>query len=243
MRRCTRNVSDAVRGRSREKISGRFAGARKHQRHSGEHRAQINLQSAIAADVVERAPDDLRTAPLPRQRPRKTLQAVRDQLRRAGGTRGQQYPFGPAACAPLEAVAHRARIEIGQLGVGGRRGRHLRESLGAQVGGTEDDASRDSVEFQQGDRGAELLAHGEQHGAASERFQATAETGALREVGELEGGLAGVQCARWMVSRPNCRRKPQRCHRVSLATPAFTVVKETGVETCRIPRNFPLPRP
>ena len=211
-------MSDPVRGRAREKISRRFAGARKHQRHSAQHRAQINLQSAVAADVVERAPDRLRTAPLSRQRPRETLQAVRDQLRRAGGTRGQQYPFGPAAFVPLDGTAHRVRIEIGELGVDGRRGRHLRESIEAQVWGTEDDAAGDSVEFQQGDCGAELLAHGEQHGAPAERLQPTAETGGVREVGERKGSLAGMQCARWMVSRPS-RRKPQRCHHASLATP------------------------
>ena len=57
MRRRARKMRHAVQRQALEMLGNRLAGARQHERNAAEHRAQENLQAAVAADVVERAPD------------------------------------------------------------------------------------------------------------------------------------------------------------------------------------------
>ena len=80
---------------AREMIGNRLAGAGKNERSAAEHRAQENLQSAITADVVERAPYRRgvggTAAGDGRREPGKI---VHHHLRHARRARGQQYPFG-----------------------------------------------------------------------------------------------------------------------------------------------------
>ena len=71
-----------------------FIGATEGQRTAAGERAQKNLQSAIAADVVERRPLLQRGG---RDRARQGSQRMHDELRRAAGAGGRQYPFGFAA--------------------------------------------------------------------------------------------------------------------------------------------------
>ncbi len=58
MRRRARQMRHAMPREPEKMIGDRLAGARQNERRAAKHRAQENLQSAIAADVVERAPDD-----------------------------------------------------------------------------------------------------------------------------------------------------------------------------------------
>src|SRR5208282_5626343 len=56
MRRRPGDMRYAVRTRPVQEVRSRFLGARQHERRSVEQRAQKDLQAAIAANVIERAP-------------------------------------------------------------------------------------------------------------------------------------------------------------------------------------------
>src|ERR1700685_4664736 len=58
MRGRARDVGDAMRTRSKQKIAGRFFGRREHERCAAHQRAQEDLQAAVPTDVVEGAPDE-----------------------------------------------------------------------------------------------------------------------------------------------------------------------------------------
>ena len=84
------NMSDARGRRAREKFRGRFAGAREDEGRARQHRAKINLQAAVASNVVKGAPYRWRTGRrLGRQRAAEALEGVKDELRRSGGPGGQ----------------------------------------------------------------------------------------------------------------------------------------------------------
>jgi len=77
-------MSDARGRRAREKFRGRFAGAREDEGRARQHRAKINLQAAVASNVVKGAPYRWRTGRrLGRQRAAEALEGVKDELRRS----------------------------------------------------------------------------------------------------------------------------------------------------------------
>ncbi len=95
LRRRAREMRDAVFGETREMIGDRLAGAGENQRRAAAHRAEIDLQAAVAADVVERAPN---VGAVGRARGAhgggEPFEIVHDHLRHAGRARGHQHPFG-----------------------------------------------------------------------------------------------------------------------------------------------------
>jgi len=110
VRRCARDMRDSARRGTCQEIDCRLARAREHQRRPRQHRAQINLQAAVAANIVERAPNRFRAGRhLRRQSAAETLQGMHDELRRSRGPRGQQNPLGGHARPPLDAPGKRPR--------------------------------------------------------------------------------------------------------------------------------------
>src|SRR5271166_1025114 len=73
------DVGDAGRGGAFEKFEHRLASARQYQGRARQYGAQVDLQAAVAANVVEGAPNRLRTARrLGRQGAAETLQGMRE---------------------------------------------------------------------------------------------------------------------------------------------------------------------
>jgi hypothetical protein len=94
MRRRSRDMGDPASAGAAEKRAGRLGGVRQHQRAAPDDGPQKDLQSAIAADVVERAPHDrLSTGGRRLDRREQAGKRMPHQFRQAGGARSQQNPF------------------------------------------------------------------------------------------------------------------------------------------------------
>ena len=116
-------MRDAVPGQAIEMLADRLARARQHQRSAAEHRAQENLQAAVAADVVEGAPYHRRIALLRLERRRQGGERVHHHFRHARGARRQQYPFGRVGRRDKPIRRHDIRPNI-------QRGREVRRPHG-----------------------------------------------------------------------------------------------------------------
>ena len=129
----------------------RLVGARQHQRAAAEQGAQEDLQAAIAADVVERAPDHRRVIGLrASDRRGQGRRDVHDHLRHAGGAGGEQHPFGMQLSTLGRAPAITSGMQTTGGGVGAEEcrpfaaadnrvdaglGDHIREMVGRESGG------------------------------------------------------------------------------------------------------------
>ncbi len=155
-------------------------GARQHQGRTRQHGAQINLQAAVAADVVESAPHRMRGGwSLRRQRAAQAAQRVHDQLRRSGGSRGQQNPLrafarrrrGPCtdAARPGRAAADTDIAAVSAAGANSGSASTTMASAcgraatpasccGGKIGRAQHHAPRHAVEFDQRERRRQLLA-------------------------------------------------------------------------------------
>ena len=178
-----------------QKLRGRLARARQHQRRAAEHGTQVDLQAAVAADVIERAPHHARCGRLARQRAGQAREGVGDELRGAGRARGEKYPLGGERRLPIDLAGHGRGIQVRELhACPGDRG-DLGERLGAELRRGEHQPARDAIELEQRDGGAQLLAHGEKHRAPAQRFEPSAEAGGVRKTRQLHGHTRGMKCA------------------------------------------------
>ncbi len=96
MRRRSQQMGDAVAGEAFEMIADRLAGAGQNKRNAAEHRAQENLQAAIAADVVERTPDRIVADRPATKRRGQAGERMHHHFRHAGGARREHHPIGLA---------------------------------------------------------------------------------------------------------------------------------------------------
>ncbi len=248
------DVRNAVRAGARQELLGRLRRTREHQRATRQHRAQIDLQAAVAADVVERAPDRVRVRRLAGQESRETRQAMGHELGSTGRAGSQQNPLARRDLAPLARGRHRAALQAPQAMDGpGRAGMvhrtvrqgeirirargDLRQALRTQVGRTQHQAARDAVELEQRKRRAHLLAQRQQYGAAAEGLAFDAEAGACLELGERHRAAGGVQ-GPFEARACACDGIPQGCHHASLAI-SVVLAKEAGVDRIRVRRRVP----
>ena len=194
-------------------IGDRLAGAGKDKRRPAADRAQINLQTAVTANIVERAPDirAVGRAWYP-QRGGERCKIVDDHLRHAGGARGHHYPVRVTARRQIvhqrldhgsahdarEAIKRRVRGRalVGQdrvdTGDGDDGGKMCRIGVRRQ----DDDTARDAFQLDQCKRAGELAFGGEQHRTSGKLARVTAQTGAARKIGEAERRAAIVKTAR-----------------------------------------------
>ena len=107
-------LRDTVRTGSNQKIAGRFLGVREHERSTAQERAQKDLQTAVTADVVEGAPDDRIARAAALYRAGEARQRVQRHFRIAGGSRGEENPFGLAMLASIMLCAKRLRRANGE---------------------------------------------------------------------------------------------------------------------------------
>jgi hypothetical protein len=206
---------------TREMIRDRLAGAGEKERSAAAHGAEVNLQAAISANVVERAPDGSAVGGAwGVQRRREAFEIVHDQLRHAGRARGHQHPFG--AHARQRACAHRRdrrrashaygkrkrliwrRAVVDHHGVDAGDGDHGAKMFRRSVGRQDHDTARDTVKLDQRQSARELACGGEQHRPPGEFRQTAAETRPAIEIGEAdrrgaipeESGRLGVRDGR-----------------------------------------------
>ena len=198
---------------AREMIGNRLAGAGKNERSAAEHRAQENLQSAITADVVERAPYRRgvggTAAGDGRREPGKV---VHHHLRHARRARGQQHPFGAngnrrrlverndrrrAGDANGERERRmRSRTVVGHDRIDFGCRHHGAEMIGLDIGRQDHQAPRDAVELDQRQRRRQLARGRHQDRTARQIREPAAKTclaiqaGAASKIGETNGSGA-----------------------------------------------------
>ena len=166
-----------------------FLRVRQHHRAAAEHRAQEDLQAAVAAHVIERGPDRRRTWrwPFRKDCPGKPGERVTDDLRCAGRAGREQQPFGLGSDRGWTSRLHRQPSSndqgnaevlpeggvVADHGVNLGIGNHRREMFGPQVRRTQQHAAHDAIEFEHHKRGGELICHRDQHRSAG-KFRGTA---------------------------------------------------------------------
>ena len=216
----------ALRAEAYEKVADRFAGTREHERSAAERSAQKNLQSAVPADVVEGAPDDVvADAERSANGRRQCGEVVRDHSWRARRPRREEDPVRVAArgwsvgpcrdhagagdsqrnvqhVAEIIAIRHdRVRPRVH-----GKSG----EMFASQIGRADDEASGNSVELDEGEGCGELIVRGDEGGAVGELGGSTAEARAGQERGETNAAGAARQHAFGIgrrVSQPVANRR------------------------------------
>ncbi len=215
MRRGSRDVRDAQGPRARQELARRLPGTGEHQGRAGKHGAQIDLQSPIAANVVERAPHHgFGRWRLARQGAGETLKAVHHQFRHARGAGGEQDPLGDLAGVAPQFLGLRRRRDAVDHGIRFGGGAHEGELFGRQVRGAQHHPSRHAVELYERERGGQLLVRRQEHGAAAQRLELAAEYRAGSELLQRHRAGAAVKYA----GRPaRCNGFPQRTHGLILA--------------------------
>ncbi len=93
MRRRAQKMGDAVAAEAIEMLGDRLAAARQHERGAAKHRAQENLQAAIAANIVERRPNDIAIDLALAKGCGEAGHAVDHHFGHAGGAGGQHHPL------------------------------------------------------------------------------------------------------------------------------------------------------
>ena len=223
VRRRAGDERDAGGGGAREEIAHRLVGAGEHHRAAADQRAQQDLQPAIAADVVERAPH-LFAAGVRRARDRagQAAQRMDRHLRRSGGAGGEQRPFahqprriGRRGHRHGHAGDDAGRRQIGHVLVGhddarpGRR-HHAGQVLRPEIGGTQHDPPRQPVQLQQCQRGRKLRAGREHDALAAHPLALRPEDRRTGQAVEPDARMFIEQEA--PAERPRRRRPlPQRC--------------------------------
>ena len=203
----------AMGAKPREMIGNGFAGAGKNKRGTAAHRAQVNLQTAVTANIVERTPN---VGAIGRtrhpQRGGERCKIVDDHLRHAGGAGGHHDPFSVNARRRIvrqrldRGFAHDARETIKRrvrrralvhhggvdTGDGDDGGKMCRIGVRRQ----DDNAARNALQLDQRERAGELAFRRQQRRASGELAQTAAETRAAREIGEAQRRIAIVETAR-----------------------------------------------
>ena len=198
-----RDGGDAARPGAGQEVPRGLLGVRQHQRPAPEERAQGDLQAAVPAYVVERAPDG--SAPRRRAyRARERRQRVRNQLRQPGRPRGQQHPLGPTgapqprtrravrrdARAALSAATQAQRTGPGRFLIGHERvhlrdRRRVREVRGGQARRTEHETARDPVELDHRQQRLKLTPRRDEHRAPPQVSQRATEARPVGQVAEV----------------------------------------------------------
>ncbi len=198
MRRRARQMRHAAAAEPGKMIGDRLAGARQHQRRAADDRAQKYLQAAIAADVVERAPDDGAVETSGADRRDQAGQAVHRHLRHAGRAGREQYPFGQHmrqrllfgrgdgrrtndAHRKIECrVVQRTRVDHDGVGLG--TGDQSGQVIGRRIGRQNRHAARHAVELDQRQRRRELARRRDHNRAVRKLGKAAAKTCSARQM-------------------------------------------------------------
>ena len=175
------------------------------QRAPARERAQENLQSAIAADVVEGRPLLQRRF---HDRAHQRVQSVRDELGRPRRARGRQYPFRPMNRGARRAQrlqrqpADRREFDLDRRGlavmhdrVGFGVAHDARQRFRPPARRAEHDAARHPVEIDQRRGGQSHVAHKQDNRAALQPPETVAEARARREIVERETMIARLDDA------------------------------------------------
>ena len=199
VRRRARQMRHAAAAEPGKMIGDRLAGARQHQRRAADDRAQKDLQAAIAADVVERAPHDGAVETLPgADRRDQAGKAVHRHLRHAGRAGREQHPFGrhlrqrkllgrddgrrandthwKIECR----LARRARVDHDGVGLGA--GEQSVKMIGCGIGRQDRQPARHAVELDQRQRTRELARRRDDDRAAGKLRKPAAKTRSVREL-------------------------------------------------------------
>ncbi len=182
-------------------IGDRLAGARQNERSACDNRAQKNLQTAVAADIVERTPHDGLGFRWRRDRRGEAAEAVHHHLRHAGRARRQQHPFGRNpirrvlrdrheiwraddhdgnACESLRRLA----IDHDGIDVGVRHQRAKMPAL--DIRRQDSEAAGNPIKLDQRQSARELACGRNQNRTSAQFGEAAAEAAAGKESGEVE---------------------------------------------------------
>ena len=206
-----RDVGDAGRGRPGEEADQRLCGIRQHQR-ARVQRAEVDLQPAVAPDVVEGGPDDLGRRRAIGERGGEARQIVLHELRCTGGTGSEENPLGLTRARPPHRVglerrpgidrdpdadlaARRRAAGILHAGIGCGARDDGRQVFGGEPGRQEHHAPRHPVELGDRESRGELICHGEQHRTAAQLLEPPAEDRGVRKPGERDPAATAVERA------------------------------------------------
>ncbi len=198
------NMRDAVFAGAGEEGCDTFARLRQDHRAATDQGAEQNLQAAIAADVVERAPHCIMGhAQAVIDRACQGCQRVHQHFGPAGGAGGEQHPFGAGVSDMRLAGARDGQAAIMQRQSGGLRagvigecqlrlrvGDDERQVRGCQVRRAEDDAARDAVQFKGGERRGPLLFRENEHRLVPARIKIKIYGCAAVEFGKFHGSIS-----------------------------------------------------
>ena len=195
-------MGDAVAAEAIEMIADRLAGAGQNKRNAAEHRAQENLQAAIAADVVERTPDRVVDDRPAAKRRGQAGERMHHHFRHAGGARREHDPLGlargggkPPGRGNLRSAGNadrqiergaccRALVDDHRIDVGA--GDDRREVFGIGIGRQDGETARDAVKLDQGERRGQLTAGGDENGFSGQFFEPAAEARAAGKIGDAD---------------------------------------------------------
>ncbi len=190
----------AARAQPRDMIGDRLAGVGQHHRAATDDGAQQDLQTAVAANVVEGGPHRRASArrAVGHDRAGQSFQGMADNLRHAGSARRQHQPVR-GALAPYRRTGADRRLRgnhQSDAGVGPSRrmvGHHridpgvLEQNLDVieiEIGRTQQHSARDAVDLRHRDRGYQLIRHRKQHRTPGELAKTAAKTGPADAVGQ-----------------------------------------------------------
>ena len=215
-------------GEPRQVVGHGLAGARQDERASADHGPQEDLQTAVAANVVEGAPHRRSGGRLDRRG--EARDGVADQLGNARGARGQQHPFGlPAAHRQIVLRLDRRAafgvkrdtecVRIGRAGVGRAAIGHDRIDLGGRDDGAKmvlrhawranDETARDAVQLDHRERRCELVTGGKENRAPLQGAEPAAETRTGDEIGERDARARAPEMPRrtYGTAEPSTQRR------------------------------------
>ena len=212
-----------------QEVRHRLLRPSKQQRRTRQHGAKVNLQAAVAANVVKRAPDHFGMRLAGADGSRQAGQRVHHHLGPAGGARGEQKPLGgQTLLAGMNARDQRGRT-YGMLrradggaaektAVGDYRihlgvTHHVGQMLESEVGRIESYAPRQSIGLDQRKRHEELVSRGDQHRASAQILNAGRNRRPLEQIAKGGAMFGADQIAR--------RRRPANIDRIPQAREAI----------------------
>src|SRR5881296_2088939 len=201
MRRGPRDMGHSVRAGPDQEVAHRLLEARQYQRSPAEQGAQENLQTAVTANIVERAPDGwCCRCPPAADRCRQAQQRVHDELRLTGRPGSEEDPFRFVLFVPLRRGRRKSRAApdersdpftpgFGRIPIGHERidrcGRFDEWNvLGRQVGRTENESSRDAIKFDERQGGRELVTGRDEYGAPAKLAEASTEARSVDQIAQ-----------------------------------------------------------
>ncbi len=200
-------MSHIVRREPREMIGDALVRIRQHERSAAQNSAKINLHAAIAADVVKSPPrggavGGARCV----QRRREAREIVHDHFGNAGRPRGHQHPFGATQLGRVFRHGgdrgfatdwswefkhrQRRRFVINDRGVGLGRSGDRGQMTGLNARRQDHDAPRNTVKFDQSQRGVQLIVDRKQNRAPGQRRKSRAKDRTTTKIGEANRSFA-----------------------------------------------------